>query len=98
MRLHLDQRFTLSSDRYNWILTEKQEGKKMKWHFFPSIKKLSGFIGELVAKEALGKSRVELGNIGTITPSCSSVIDEISVKLEEYIDSIVEGEKTKHLK
>ena len=98
MKQYLNNRFTLSSDPYNWILIDKKKGKKVKRSYFPSIKQLSRFIGELVAKESLGKAKVQLGDIRTIIPSHSSVIDQISVKLERYVDSMVESKKTKYLK
>jgi len=98
MTHHLNNRFTLSSDKENWILKDKAEGKKVSRHYFPNIKQLSRFIGELVAKESLDKSKVELGDIHSITPSYSSVIDDIVERLESYIDSIVEGDKSKYRK
>jgi len=98
MKHNLNNRFTLSSDKYNWILLDEQEGKKDKRSYFPSIKQLSRFIGELVAKEPQGKAKVELGDIRTMTPSYSSAIDKIVERLEAYIDLIVEGEETKHLR
>ena len=67
MKHNLNNRFTLSSDKYNWILLDEQEGKKVKRSYFPNIKQLSRFIGELVAKESIDKAKVELGDIRTIT-------------------------------
>ena len=93
MKHHLNNRFTLSSDKYNWILLDEQEGKKVKRSYFPNIKQLSRFIGELVAKESPGKAKVELGDIQSITPSYSSVIEETIVKLERYIDECIHGKK-----
>lgn len=98
MKHHLNNRFTLSSDKYNWILLDEQEGRKVKRRYFPSIKQLSRFIGELVAKESLSKTKVGLGDIRTIVPSYSSVIDKIVERLEVYIDSIVQDEKSKYRK
>jgi len=98
MSHYLNNRFTLSCDKHNWILKVKVKGKKVSRHYFPSIKQLSRFIGELVAKESLGKAKVELGDIRTITPSYSSVIDKIVERLEAYIDSIVKDEKSKYRK
>ena len=98
MKHRLNNRFTLSNDKYNWILLDEQEGKKVKRSYFPNIKQLSQFIGELVAKESPGKAKVELGDIQSITPSYSSVIDKIVERLEAYIDSIVKDEKSKYRK
>lgn len=96
MKHNLNNRFTLSSDKYNWILLDEQEGKKAKRSYFPNIKQLSRFTGELVAKESLEGSKVELMDIRTTTLSYSSVIDKIMRRLETYIDSIVKDEKSKY--
>jgi len=95
MRHDFNDRFTLSSDKDNWILKDKVKGKKVRRHYFTSIEQLSRCIGELVAKETLGKAKVGLGDIRSITPSYSSVIDKVAERLEAYIDSIVQDEKSK---
>ena len=95
MRHDFNDRFTLSSDKDNWILKDKVIGKKVRRHYFTSIEQLSRCIGELVAKETLGKAKVELGDIRSVTPSYSSVIDKVVERLEAYIDSIVQDEKSK---
>ena len=98
MSHYLNNRFTLSCDKYNWILKDKVKGKKVRRHYFTSIEQLSRCIGELVAKDSIGGSKVELGDIHSITPSYSSVIDKIVERLEVYIDSIVQDEKSKYRK
>jgi len=98
MKHNLNNRFTLSIDKYNWILLDEQEGKKVKRSFFSNIKQLSKFIGELVARESLGKAKVKLGDIHSITPSYSSVIDKTVERLEAYINSIVKDDKSKYRK
>ena len=96
MKHHLNNRFTLSSDKYNWILLDEQEGRKVKRSYFSNIKRLSRFIGELVAKESLGNTEVQLGDIHTVTLAYSSAIDTISERLESYIDSIVQDDKSRY--
>jgi hypothetical protein len=91
MKYCLDDRFTLSSNEYNWILTEKQTGKKVRRHYFTSIKQLSNFIGELKLRECLVRGEVSLCNKSSPTPSYSSVIESTIGKLEHYIDSIIKG-------
>jgi len=98
MKHNLNNRFTLSSDKCNWILLDEQQGKKVRRRYFTSIDQLSRCIGELVAKETLDKAKVELGDIHSITHSYSSVIDKIVERLEAYIDSIVQDEKSKPLR
>ena len=89
MKICLDNRFTLSSDQHNWILIDKQNGKKDRRHYFSNVKQLCNFIGELKLQESLDRCEVSLCNNSSLTPSYSSVIDEIIGKLEHYIDSII---------
>ena len=60
MMHRLDDRFTLSSDKYNWILIDKQNGKKERRHYFANVKQLSNFIGELKLREGLDRCEVNL--------------------------------------
>ena len=92
---NLDNKFYISSDKYNWILREKNIGKKVKLHFFSSIKQLSNFVGEYKLREFLVKGYVDLVEKSTGTPSYSSVIEESVRKLEQYIDSLVSKDDSK---
>ena len=89
MMHRLDDRFTLSSDKYNWILIEKLSGKKVKRHYFSSIQQLSEFQVEYKLRECLVGGEIDLCNKSSLTPSYSSVIDEKIGELEHYIDSII---------
>ena len=85
----IDAKFSIKSDKYNWILIEKSKGKKVKHHFFSSIKQLSNFVGEYKLRECLVRGEIDLCNKSSLTPSYSSVIEATIGKLERYIDSIV---------
>ena len=89
MKIFLDDRFTISTDKYNWILIEKQSGKKDKRHYFSSINQLSNFVGEYKLRECLVRGDIDLCNKSSLTPSYSSVIEATIGKLELYIDSII---------
>jgi len=52
---------------------------------------LCDFFVEFRARECLGKAQVDLRNFSSGTPSYSSVIDQIVAKLEQHINSIIEG-------
>ena len=94
MKHYLDDRFTISSDKNNLILIEKQKGKKVRRHYFPNVKQLSNFIGELKLRECLARGEFDISNKSSLTPSYSSVIEEIIAKLEHYIESIMKSSKT----
>ena len=85
----IDSTFAIDSDKYNWILREKKIGKKVKLHFFSSIKHLARFVGEYQLREFLVKGDVDLIEKSAETPSYSSVIEQSVLKLEQWIESIV---------
>ena len=91
----IDATFSFKSDKYNWILIEKNIGKKVRFHFFSSIKHMSNFVGEYRLRNFLVKGNVDLLEKSTETPSYSSVIEESVRKLEQYIDSLVREDDSK---
>ena len=91
----IDAKFSIKSDKYNWILIEKSKGKKVKHHFFSSIKQLSNFVGEYKLREFLVKGEIDLMDKSSQTPSYSSVIEESARRLEQYIDSLVSKDDSK---
>ena len=91
----IDATFSISSDKYNWILREKNIGKKVKFHFFSSIKQLSNFVGEYQLREFLVEGEVDLLDKSSQTPSYSSVIEQSARKLEQYIDNLVSKDDSK---
>jgi hypothetical protein len=93
VKICLANRFTISSDKYNLILIDKQKGKKERRHYFANVKQLSNFIGELKLREGLDRCEVNLCKNSPIIPSYSSVIEETIIKLERYIDECIHGKK-----
>ena len=91
----IDGKFSISSDKYNWILREKNIGKKVKHHFFSNEKQMSNFVGEYKLREFLVEGDVELLDKSSETPSYSSVIEQSVLKLEQWIESIVSKDDSK---
>ena len=91
----IDATFSIDSDKYNWILREKKVGKKVKLHFFSSIKQLARFVGDYKLRELLVKGEVDLLDKSSETPSYDSVIEESARRLEQYIDSLVSQDDSK---
>ena len=89
----IDGKFSISSDKYNWILREKNIGKKVKHHFFSNIKQLSNFVGEYKLREFLVEGEVDLLDKSSGTPSYSSVMEDAMSKLEHYIEECTNGQK-----
>ena len=89
----IDETFSIKSDKYNLILIEKSKGKKVKHHFFSSIKQLSNFVGEYKLREFLVKGEVDLLDKSAETPSYSSVMEDAMSKLEHYIEDCTNGKK-----
>ena len=95
MAIVTDAKFSIKSDKYNWILTEKIKGKKAKHHFFPTIKQLSNFVGDYKQREFLVKGDVDLLDNSSQTPSYSSVIEDSARKLAHYVEKIVSKDDSK---
>jgi len=91
----IDAKFSISTDKYNWILIEKSKGKKVKHHFFSNIKQLTNFVGEYQLREFLVEGEVDLLDKSSETPSYSSVIEQSARKLEQYIDNLVSKDDSK---
>jgi len=89
----IDSTFAIDSDKYNWILREKKIGKKVKLHFFSSIKQLTNFVGEYQLREFLVEGEVDLLDKSSGTPSYSSVMEDAMSKLERYIEECTNGQK-----
>ena len=87
----IDAKFSISSDKYNWILREKNIGKKVKFHFFSNIKQLSNFVGEYKLREFIVEGEVELLDKSSETPLYSSVMEDAMSKLEHYIEECING-------
>ena len=89
----IDGKFSISSDKYNWILREKNIGKKVKHHFFSNIKQLSNFVGEYKLREFLVEGEVDLVDKSSQTPSYCSLMEDAMSKLEHYIEECTNGQK-----
>ena len=87
----IDAKFSISSDKYNWILKEKNIGKKVKHHFFSNIKQLSNFVGEYKLREFLVEGEVDLVDKSSQTPSYCSLMEDAMSKLEHYIEECANG-------
>ena len=87
----IDGKFSISSDKYNWILKEKNIGKKVKHRFFSNIKQLSNFVGEYKLREFLVEGEVDLVDKSSQTPSYCSLMEDAMSKLEHYIEECANG-------
>jgi hypothetical protein len=93
MEYQLNNKFALSSDKYNWILINKRKGRNNQNHYFSNLKQLTNFIVDLRAKECWTKCDIALCNNSTTTSSYHSAIDIITNNLETYFKEITNNEK-----
>jgi hypothetical protein len=93
MKHNLNDRFTLSSDHYNWVLTDKNRCKNNQKSYFPNLKQLSNFIIEIKAKECLARCDIALCNKPSTSLSYHSVINTIAKDLELYFKEVTSNEK-----
>jgi len=93
MKYNLNNRFTLSSDHYNWILIDKSRCKNNQKNYFPSLKQLSNFLIDIKARECLVKCDIALCNKSPASFSYHSVINAIAKDLEVYFKEITNNER-----
>ena len=93
MKYSLNNRFILSSDSNNWILTDKNKGRNNQNSYFASLDQLSNFIVEIKARECLVKCDITLCNNSSTSPSYHSVINAITRELEVYFKEVTNNEK-----
>ena len=89
MASYIDATFSIDSDKHNWILREKNVGKKEILHFFPNLKLLANFIVGYKLRMFIVKGDVDLLKNSSATPSYSSLIEDSARKLAHYIEKIV---------
>jgi hypothetical protein len=95
MASYLDDKFSIDSDKHNFILREKKKGKKEILHFFPNLKLMSNFIVGYKLRMFLAKGDVDLLKNSSATPSYSSLIEDSARKLAHYIEKIVSRDDSK---
>ena len=95
MASYLDDKFSIDSDKNNFILREKKKGKKEILHFFPNLKLMSNFIVGYKLRMFLAKGDVDLLKNSSATPSYSSLIEDSARKLAHYIEKIVSRDDSK---
>ena len=93
MKHNLNDRFTLSSDHYNWILTDKSRCKNNQHSYFPNLKQLSNSLVEIKSKDCLVKCDIDLCNKSPTSSSYQSVINAIAKDLETYFKEITNNER-----
>jgi len=93
MKYNLNNRFILSSDSHNWILTDKNKGINNQNSYFSKLKQLSNFITEIKARECLVECDISLCNKAPTSSSYHSAIDAIAQELEVYFKEITNNEK-----
>ena len=93
MKHKLNNRFTLYSDKYNWILVDKLKSRNSQSHYFSNLKHLSNFIVDLRARECCTKCDIALCDNSTVSPSYHSVIDAIAKDLEAYFKEMTNNER-----
>jgi hypothetical protein len=93
MKHNLSNRFTLSSDKYNWILTDKSRCKNNQHNYFSNLKQLSNFIIDIKARECLVRCDIGLCNKLSTSSSYQAVIDAIAKDLEVYFKEVTNNDR-----
>ena len=91
----LSDRWTVSSDKWNWILLDYQHQKKPNMYFYANLKQLSNALLDLKAKGTLTRISITNSKNSPTTGLNFSLMDEITQDLELFIKGLTNNEKTK---
>ena len=97
MNYKINNRFALSSDRYNWILVETittSLGKQYtKNRYFGTLKQVSGELINLMAKDTLSRLTHDLNKKTPSAKPYNFLMDNIVRELELFLRGVTENEK-----
>lgn len=91
----LNDRWSISSDRWNWILLDYQNTRKPIMSFYSNLEQLSRALLDLKAKDALARPSITRGYISPPVRLNPSILDEIAQELELFLQGLINNEKTK---
>jgi len=91
---NLNERWSVSSDRWNWILLDYQHPKKPSMSFYANLKQLGDALLDLKAKDTLTRLSIAKGKNSPTTGLNLSLMDEITQDLELFIKGLKNNEKT----
>jgi len=89
----LNERWSVSSDRWNWILLDYQYPKKPSMSFYANLKQLSDALLDLKAKDTLKRLSITESKNSPTTGLNLSLMDEITQDLELFIKGLTNNEK-----
>ena len=97
-RYKINDRFSINSDKHNWMLTETITTKKSKPYsrhsYYPTLKQLSKSIIDRVAKDTLSRLPLAQGNNSSTTKRINFLMDNIINDLELFFKGVTSNEKT----
>jgi len=94
IKYKLNDRWAVSSDKWNWILLDYQHPKKPNMSFYANLKQLSNALLDLKAKEDLERLSITESKNSPTTGLNLSLMDEITQDLELFIKGLKNNEKT----
>jgi hypothetical protein len=97
MKYELDDKFSLTSDRYNWILTElirPKTGKSYsKYSYYGNLRQLSNSLVDTKAKDTLAKLSAESYENTPTIKRINSLMNNIVQDLELFLKGLTSNEK-----
>jgi hypothetical protein len=93
----INSRWAISSDKYNWILTETMtpaNGKPYNKHtYYPTLKQLSNAIVDIQAKDTLARLSITEGKNTSPVKRIKLLIDKTTQDLESFLQEMAHNEK-----
>ena len=92
----LNDRWSISSDKWNWILLDYQHPKKPHMSFYANLRQLSNALLDLKAKDNLTRLSAAKSKNTPTTGLNLPLMDKITQDLELFIKGLSNNEKTKY--
>ena len=94
----INKSLTVTSDQYNWILTERVISKKGKpyklFSYYSNLKQLSMALIDRTAKETLSRLPLTQVNNSSTTKRINFLMENIAKDLELFFKRVTGNEKT----
>ncbi len=90
----LNNRFSLSSDQWNWILIEGLNSNNPIRRYYANLKQLSQALLDIVAKDTLTSQCINEYNNTPTSARIDLVMGNITKDLEVFLKGVVNNEKS----
>jgi len=89
----INDRWSVSSDKWNWILLEYSGTKRLNMTFYSSLKQLSEVLLDLKAKDSLSRLSISKGKNAPTAGLDLRLMDKITQDLIVFLQEVTHNER-----